>query len=380
MTERTEAPTPRSGRFKAMWGRLRRRHGSAPGQPPGADDVRGAAGPAAVAVTPVVVDKGTGSPVVDVLDVSIDDPVDVSFDEAVDRQVDGATPGDPVPVPDTESAAAVGAAFGTAPARTVPRQEQPGDGVRLVTRQQGPLTKSTYLDAIRRDGDSFLHAASRDLGRRVAATPDWTLGDLVGHLGSVHRNISAWVRAGKSGAPTKGVTPPDDGTILDWYAEGLAELLLVLSASQPGDQVWNWSTQPHVASFWYRRAAHETAMHRWDAQLAAHGHPDAFDSRFAADGVDEVLAVHLVADRLETSLPEQAGRVHVRCDDTGDEWLVELLDDGAVDLHRRGGEADATLAGTASDLLLALWGRQPLESERLRVTGDTTLVAALRTA
>ena len=50
---------------------------------------------------------------------------------------------------------------------------------------------------------------------------------------------------------------------------------------------------PSPLAFWARRQAHETAVHRYDAQSAAPGGPPApagaFDPAFAADGVDELI-------------------------------------------------------------------------------------------
>jgi hypothetical protein len=77
------------------------------------------------------------------------------------------------------------------------------------------------------------------------------------------------------------------------------------------------------------------------------------------------------------------GVVHLAATDASYEWFVRLrgagvalLDTGTIldddDHHPRAGAT-----GTASDLLLALWGR--VEPEILQLTGDSRLLSALRT-
>ena len=132
---------------------------------------------------------------------------------------------------------------------------------------------------------------------------------------------------------------------------------------------------PHVrpvAAFWPRRMALETAVHRWDAQ-AAHGRADDVAPDVAADGVDEVLAVHRPADWDDEPVTAD-GVVAVRLTDTGQEHVVRVAPSGISVVDAA---PDAVLAGRASDVLLALWGRRPLAP---LVTGDASLVDALRTS
>ena len=60
--------------------------------------------------------------------------------------------------------------------------------------------------------------------------------------------------------------------------------------------MWNWSSiWPDTAAFWPRRMAHETSVHRVDAQQAA-GAQLPIDTALATDGVDEFLMVHFAED------------------------------------------------------------------------------------
>ena len=70
--------------------------------------------------------------------------------------------------------------------------------------------------------------------------------------------------------------------------------------------------------FWSRRQAHELAVHRWDAQLAA-GAPQPIDRALAADGIQELFDI----------LPARPGgaptgngeTMHLHCTDGDGEWL-----------------------------------------------------------
>ena len=62
--------------------------------------------------------------------------------------------------------------------------------------------------------------------------------------------------------------------------------------------------------------------------------------------------------------------MHLHCTDVEGEWIVQP--DGRVEpIHAKG---DAALRGTASDLLLALYNRVPLDA--LDVIGDRTVAEA----
>jgi uncharacterized protein (TIGR03083 family) len=117
------------------------------------------------------------------------------------------------------------------------------------------------------------------------------------------------------------------------------------------------------------RHAHETAVHRYDAEHAA-GLPSTFDPVFAADGIDEILMGF--APGKDEFPVDRERTMAVHATDTNDRWHVTLAPTGITTV-RGDGPADVVLAGDASDLYLTLWNRG--EHSSLTVTGDRAVLA-----
>lgn len=211
---------------------------------------------------------------------------------------------------------------------------------------------------------------------RVPWVPEWRARDLVGHLGSVHRWATAIVRAGTTDPPPceSRQEPPVDG-LLDWYAAGLSELVGTLRSTAPTSPAWHMSpTAEKVAASWARRQAHELVVHRLDLEAATGVRHAPVPPELAEDGVDELLTV--VVPRwahAEPLLGARAGIV-VTATDTGRTWSVHV-DHGQVAVAADPtGTENARLTGTATHLLLRLWGR-PAD---VRVEGDPAAETLLR--
>lgn len=151
--------------------------------------------------------------------------------------------------------------------------------------------------------------------------------------------------------------------MITWYADGLGRLVDALRDTPEDATFWTWWPPQQNVAFLRRRMAHETAVHRWDCQ-AAYGDPQPIDAVLAADGIDELLTVYLP----RWGAPRGTGeRIGFRTTDTGDEWLLKI-GEGHLATTRDLAEAQATLTGTANDLLLTLWGRTPFDT--VSIEGD----------
>jgi uncharacterized protein (TIGR03083 family) len=246
-------------------------------------------------------------------------------------------------------------------------------------------TKDFWIGALRTEGPAFGAAATEaPPDTPVLSCPEWTVTDLVHHLGSIYAWVRTFVTAGSTEPPPprrQAKDLPTGPAAVQWWQREFEQLVTVLEGLDPEATVWNWAPQPKKAAFWHRRMAYETAVHRWDAQMAvASGGP--VEAKLAADGVSEVLDTWLPAGRRHTP-GAWHGVVQLAATDAGQDWFVRLRGEGValldtdtiLDTDDPPARVQAT--GTASDLLLALWGR--IGFDVLDVAGDAALLQGLRT-
>lgn len=219
---------------------------------------------------------------------------------------------------------------------------------------------------IRAESDAFYRIADgADPSLPVVSCPDWSVGDLVWHLGEVHWFWATIVETRASRPDSvealKPARPAEYGSLVAWGRGEVEHLLSALSATDDDVPVWTWWPPHQTVGFIRRHQVQEAAVHRWDIEAAAGGAgaspaPAAIDGAAAADSIDELLSVTLPwGVRADKPL---SGSVHLHCTDVPGEWLVHA--DGRVEaVHGRG---DAALRGTASDLLLAIFKRVGTEA------------------
>lgn len=250
-------------------------------------------------------------------------------------------------------------------------------------------SKDLWLAALRTDGAAaraaFEQAAigEQRLAAPVPSCPDWRVLDLIHHLGTGYHQVRAHITRGVTSKPDP-ISPgdlPEGPAAIQWWADEHEALVTLLDGLDPELPAWNWAPRPKQAGFWMRRMAHETAIHRWDAQIAV-GQGEPIEPQLAVDGVSEVLDTWLPAGR-RRGPTNRAGVVRLAATDVEQEWFVRLRGEGVAlldtatwldhdDHHTR-----VLARGTASDLVLALFGRVPFEV--LQVSGDASLLPSLRT-
>jgi uncharacterized protein (TIGR03083 family) len=224
-------------------------------------------------------------------------------------------------------------------------------------------------------------AGQLDPAGPVPTCPDWTVRQLLTHVGRAQR-WAAEIVATRSASfiPFRSVPdgrlPDDPAEWPGWLRAGAERLTATLGAA--GDTPV-WANGPLAPpAYWGRRMAHETAVHRADAQLAA-GQVPAIEPGLAADGIDEWLTVLTAPaagepDPRAAALPAGAS-LHVHpADVPGAEWLVEH-GDGGISVRREHGKASVALRGPASALFLVLVRRLPPEDPAVQVLGDPGVLA-----
>lgn len=258
------------------------------------------------------------------------------------------------------------------------------------------MDKAAYLDTLRTDAAALLAASRIKTDPPVPdipSCPGWNMTDLVLHLGGVHRHVARIIREKqREPAPISredlgwlgleqphlrwlmtGQAPRDEPlphNVLAWFERGAAELERVFRETDADEPVWTWSPDRRVG-FWLRTQAIEVAVHRWDAQLA-HGIAEPIDAELATDGIEHTFEYMLPARRKRAEAPSGSGEAyHFHRTDGPGEWMVRFHAD-RVEVTREHGKGDVAVRGTASDLLLWLWGRVP--GARIEVFGDAGML------
>jgi uncharacterized protein (TIGR03083 family) len=269
------------------------------------------------------------------------------------------------------------------------------------------METAEHIGALAREGELLAAAAERaDLVAEVPSCPGWQVRDLLRHISYVHRWAAGYVRDAvrervpRLSEPELLRAGPADDELIDWFRAGHAALVETLFAAPPGLECWSFLAAPSAVAFWARRQAHETAIHRADAELVA-GDPTEYDPEFAADGIDELLTGFL--GRGEQDRSAASAVLRVRPADAGQEWHVWLAEGGRRIVGTARGSspasvsepgtrepgtggpaecvlAECVLAGPASALYLLLWNRCPPSAAGLRIDGDADLIQAWQAA
>lgn len=223
--------------------------------------------------------------------------------------------------------------------------------------------------------------AGPDLSADVPSCPGWSLEALTNHTGRIVGWATAAVRAGIDDPEGGAVAPPPfparpESVDSAWFGQVVDGLVSVLEEAGAESSSWNHLQQPKQSRFWFRRQAHELAVHRWDAENARRpGQADPVDTELALDGIDELVDLMFTLGYQGQDL---GGSVHLHATDSPHgEWLFRTVD-GELLVGHDHQNADAAVHATASDLLLWLWGRLPADTDRVERSGDATVLDSFR--
>ncbi len=231
-----------------------------------------------------------------------------------------------------------------------------------------------YIAATESEGAAISAvAATADLDAPVPSCPRWSLQKLVGHLGWVYNWVSEHIEQRSATMLNRDDVPrpPAGDAVIDWYAGAHARVLDALRDIDPAEEIWGWAGI-NTGAFWHKRLAHESLIHRWDAENAV-GEPGPLDSDLAADGVDELVDVLLPFQVGLTKDPLPEGTLHLHRTDGDGEWLCQISEGRLVTerIHARG---DVAVRGTGEQLDLVLWRR--IQSDDVEIFGDVDVLAA----
>jgi uncharacterized protein (TIGR03083 family) len=237
-----------------------------------------------------------------------------------------------------------------------------------------------HIDALRLQGDLLAAAAERSgLDAPVPPCPSWQVKDLLRHTGYVHR----WAARHITECPETVLDGPEEADILRggapdpdllaWFRAGHAALVETLTTADPGLVCATFIDAPSSLAFWSRRQAHETAIHRADADSVSGVLPE-YEPGFAADGIDELIMGFGQRRKYRPAAASDGG-LRVQAADTGHAWYVGS-EDGRVQARREPGvsasadPATVTVTGPASGVYLFLWNRSDATPASVTIDGD----------
>ncbi|HET7530336.1 MAG TPA: maleylpyruvate isomerase family mycothiol-dependent enzyme [Mycobacteriales bacterium] len=237
----------------------------------------------------------------------------------------------------------------------------------------GPAEMLAQLAA---DG-AALRAAATDLDADVPTCPGWTVRDAVEHTAMVYAHKSQIIE--NDVLDNEGEWPPpglDPSDTLEFFDEQLHRVIEALRTRDPSTHVFSWYEPDQTVGFWVRRMMQETVIHRADVE-SAYGAPSPVDDLVAVDGIDELLVCFLAYD-VDGYLRAAGSGEHISVRAGDRVWTVTLGAERATVAHDAATDADVSISGAPSDVLLALWNRAPYDV--LRTSGDPAALTALRSA
>ncbi|MEV6285599.1 maleylpyruvate isomerase family mycothiol-dependent enzyme [Kribbella sp. NPDC051770] len=222
-----------------------------------------------------------------------------------------------------------------------------------------------------------------DGSARVPTCPEWTLTELVDHVGSTQREIAKLVgeRMMDPGPAFASYTPgpTDPAAWRDWLNESAAAAQRAFASVTEQTPVWDPSGGDAGVQFWSRRLFGEACVHRADAASAL-GTTYELQPEYAVGAIEDWLDTMTSQGYWEhrpgfaDAMRGNGETLHFHATDATGEWVARREQD-RVALERTHLKADVAVRGPAADLLLVLSRRRPLaEAPQLEVHGDRALL------
>ncbi len=231
-------------------------------------------------------------------------------------------------------------------------------------------------------------AAAAGPDAAVPTAPEWTITDLVEHVGQTQHWVAEIIERRITDPiqlPTEmAVLPTDPREWQAWLKESAQRVANACSDDALDAPVFNPAADERSGTrFWISSVLNESAVHGFDAANAANRSDD-IDADIAAALISNHLTM-LTSPTWEMQRSESAHAIRGTgqilqwlATDTADDagaWIVERRPDGAT-WHPGTQQADVTVTGPAQSLLLTFTRRLPLtdrEATNISVDGDIGL-------
>ena len=209
------------------------------------------------------------------------------------------------------------------------------------------LTPQRYAAELETETARFATAAAgRDEDEKIEKCPEWTVRDLVTHVGTGHRLATGIIeeRRDRPAEYRLADAPASPADWAEWLISGARRLNLAVADLGFDGKVWTWQPKHQTAGFWQRRMLHDLIVHRFDADPTGAVAPD-----LAADGIADLL----LAFEYFGKLTGNGDTLLFTATDTGQSWHVTLTPTGPQ-WTTEAAPADAACAAPVQDLLLIL--------------------------
>lgn len=226
--------------------------------------------------------------------------------------------------------------------------------------------------------------ASAERSAKVPCCPDWTAEQLAQHVAHTYLHKVECIRLGAFPENWPPEQDPDSDPVGD-LDEGFAALTAAFDAHDPADPAATWHDPDQTVGFWIRRMAHETVIHRVDAEQVAGIELAPIDEDVALDGIDEFLSLFI--GFFSRKYPEEYGSA-LRDPDPrplavsagGSTWTLTASEAGVEVARSEAGArtqpAAVTVSGEPAEVLLWLWVRT--DDSAVLTEGDDEALAQLK--
>lgn len=217
-------------------------------------------------------------------------------------------------------------------------------------------------------------------GTPIPTCPEWTLTDLVDHVGATQRWVSRLVGEGISDAGTAfsigwESAPANPSEWGSWLLDGAQGVKATFAGATDDRVVWDPSGGGDGVAFWSQRAFGEISVHRIDAAFAL-DRDYQIAPTLAVAGIEDWLST-MASSGWAANVPGFADAMRGAgqtiawvADDVDQAWLLQRTEAPLVLTHDRG-DADVTIQGPARELLQVVSRRLPLDSATSsKVVGD----------
>jgi uncharacterized protein (TIGR03083 family) len=245
------------------------------------------------------------------------------------------------------------------------------------------MDTSAYVTAVveqTRALADLVHGA--DASAQVPTCPEWTLADLVDHVGATQRMVVMLVgerMTEPSSAFARQVSAPaDPGQWRAWLTDGADEAVRAFASAADDTPVWDPSGGAAGVPFWSRRLFGEICVHGADVAATVGVRYELAPERAVGaieDWLDTMTSSGYWENRPDfaDAMRGDGQTLHFHATDAQGEWVARREPDRVV-LERAHLKADVAVRGPATELLLVLSRRRPMDAaSTLEVLGDRAL-------